>query len=264
LELFQLDFMRLRGSLVLAGLLALLQTNAWGAELSTRLSAIDANAMSGDPARIKQSIAEYEALKSQDAEVQWRLVRAYFNYYDELTDRKQEREQQWATDRGYALAVSAYAAHPQKAEVVYYYATIGLCYLDFHRMKALFVINDLLRAFEVAQKLDPLIDDAGPDRSLGILYHELPGWPVGRGDKKKALQHLEAAVKLAPTRAANRVTLAKLMAEFDRYDEGWKHIEFVRAGNFKVSSPHWHDIYMRRVEEVAAEYPQYKKPNNGR
>lgn len=250
--------MRLLLFIVLCGMFAI-QSPAWGAELLPRLAAIDTEAMSGEPARIKRAIGEYEALKSSDAEVQWRLIRAYFNYYDELSERKQQREQQWATDRGYNLAVSAVAAHPQKAEVVYYYATIGLCYLDFHRMKALFIINDLLRAFQIAQKLDPLIDDAGPDRSLGILYHELPGWPMGKGDKKKALQHLEASVRIAPTRAANRVTLAKLMAEFKRYDEGWKHIEYVRAGNFKVSSPHWHSIYLRRVEEVAAEYPQFKK-----
>ncbi len=231
----------------------------WGAEILPALTAIDADAMSGEPARIKRAIGKYEALKSADPELQWRLIRAYFNYYDELAERNQQKEQQWATDRGYALAVSAVAAHPKKAEIVYYYGVIGLCYLDFHRMKALFIVNDLLRAFVLAQKLDPLIDDGGPDRSLGILYHELPGWPLGKGDRKKALQHLQAAVLIAPTRAANRVTLAKLMVEFKRYEEGWKHIEFVRAGNFKVSSPHWHAIYLRRVEEVAADYPQFKK-----
>jgi hypothetical protein len=190
--------------------------------------------------------------------VQWRLIRAYYNYYDELTEKNRRKDQQWAADNGYALAVSAYASNKKHPEIVYYYATIGLCYLDFHRMKAVFLVNDLLDAFHEARKLDPAIDDAGADRSLGILYHELPGWPLGRGDSEKSVYHLREAVRLAPERAANRLVLAKILADADLYDEGWKHIEFVRTGKFKVSSPHWHSIYMRRVEEVAAEFPQNK------
>jgi hypothetical protein len=239
-----------------AFLLGLAAAPAFAAALPEQLAAADAEALSGDPERIRRSIAAFEVLDPADPAVQWRLVRAYFNYYDELTDRNRRNDQEWAADRGYALALSAYTAHPAHPEIVYYYATIGLCYLDFHRMKAIFLVNDLLAAFERARKLIPAIDDGGPDRSLGILYHELPGWPLGKGDHAKSLAHLQAAVQIEPRRAANRITLAKVLAEDKRYDEGWRHIEFVRAGDFKVSSPHWHAIYLKRVEEVAREFPQ--------
>lgn len=224
------------------------------------LADIDADAMSGDPARIRKSIDAYKSLDTQSADVQWRLVRAYFNYYDELTDLDRRKDQQWAADNGYALAVSAVAKHPEHPELLYYYATIGLCYLDFHRFKAVFLVNTLLATFEKTRKLVPELDDGGSDRSLGILYHELPGWPLGKGDRKKSLHHLKEAVRLSPQRAANRLTLAKVLAESKAYDEGWKHIEFVRAGDFKVSSPHWKKIYLRRVEEVAQEFPQNAPP----
>lgn len=223
------------------------------------LAEADAEAMSGDPDRIRKAIDLFRGLDAADPEVQWRLVRAYFNYYDELTDRDRRADQRWAADTGYALAVSALTRHPEHPELIYYYATIGLCYLDFHRLKAVFLVNDLLAAFEKARTLVPAIDDGGPDRSLGILYHELPGWPLGKGDKKKSLFHLQEAVRIAPTRAANRITLAKVLAEAERYDEGWKHIEFIRAGDFKVSSPHWRKIYLRRVEEVAKDFPQGRR-----
>lgn len=221
------------------------------------LADVDADAMSGDPARIRKAIDAYKSLDTQNADVQWRLVRAYFNYYDELTDLNRRKDQQWAADNGYALAVSAVEKHPEHPELLYYYATIGLCYLDFHRFKAVFLVNTLLATFEKTRKLVPELDDGGSDRSLGILYHELPGWPLGKGDRKKSLHHLKEAVRLSPRRAANRLTLAKVLAEHKQYDEGWKHIEFVRAGDFKVSSPHWKQIYLRRVEEVAAEFPQF-------
>ncbi len=220
------------------------------------LALIDAKAMSGEPEKIRASIDEYQKLEVQNPEVSWRLVRAYFNYYDELTDRSRRKEQQWAADSGYKLAEKALKAHPNHPEVVYYYATIGLCYLDFHRMQAIFLVNDLLKAFHEARELKPEVDDGGPDRSLGILYHELPGWPVGKGDDEKSLFHLKEAVRLAPKRGANRLTLAGKLADMGKYDEGWKHIEFMRSGAYEASSQHWRNIYTKRIEEVASEFPQ--------
>lgn len=219
------------------------------------LDGIDADAMSGDPMRIRKAIAAYEALQSDDVEVQWRLVRAYFNYYDELAERNRRGEQKWAAERGYTMASAAYEKHPDHGSLTYYYAVIGLCFLDFHRVKAVFVIDRLFGLFEKARRLVPDIDDAGPDRNLAILYHEVPGWPLGRGDSAKALSHIEQAVRRSPERAANRIVYAKLLAEHGRYDEGRKHLAFIRAGKFKVSSEHWRRIYLRRVEEVAADFP---------
>jgi Tfp pilus assembly protein PilF len=33
--------------------------------------------------------------------------------------------------------------------------------------------------------------------SLGALYYQVPGWPLGFGDKKKAREYLEKAVKIS-------------------------------------------------------------------
>ncbi|MDJ0780829.1 MAG: hypothetical protein QNJ22_02605 [Desulfosarcinaceae bacterium] len=213
---------------------------------------IDGDAMSGDPIRIRQAIQAYERDDTQQPELQWRLIRAYYNYYDELTERGRRDEQRWAAERGFALAATAYARHPDKIEMVYYYGAIGLCYLDFHRVKALFLIDDIIAAFKRARELDPTIDDAGPDRNLGLLYHELP-WPLK--NRQRAWRHLEAAAQIAPERAANRLPLAKVLAENGRYESGMRHIAFVRKGQFKVSSAHWRAIYLRRVEEIAKEFP---------
>ena len=46
---------------------------------------------------------------------------------------------------------------------------------------------------------DPRALDAGAPTSLGVLYYRVPSWPVGFGDKTKARQLLEEAVKYAPT-----------------------------------------------------------------
>lgn len=224
--------------------------------LADNLATIDTEAMSGEPDRIRLAISQYLDLDTTDPEIQWRLIRAYYNYYDELAETNQRKQRRWAAEAGYELAKTALKQRPDHAQTVYFSAVIGLCYLDFHRIKAIFLIDDVLDTFKKARQLDPTIDDAGPDRNLGLLYHELPGWPIGPGDRKKALKHLKQAYKIAPQRAANRLPLAKALIEQGQFDEALPHISFVRAGNFKVSSAHWRAIYLRRVEEVADELRQ--------
>jgi len=51
---------------------------------------------------------------------------------------------------------------------------------------------------EQAYNLDAARLDAGATTSLGVLYYRVPGFPIGFGDKAKARQLLEQAVKLAP------------------------------------------------------------------
>ncbi len=220
------------------------------------LDAVSADALSGDPARIERAIEIYSRLDVTDTEVAWRLARAWFNLYDELAERNRRDDQRRAAETGYALASEALKKAPRHPGLVYYHALLGLCYLDFHRLKALFIVSDIIDGFKLARELDPRMDDAGPDRNLGLLYHQLPGWPLSVGDDEKALLHLREAARLAPLRAANRLPLAKALADEGEYDEGWKHVAFVRAGEFLVSSPHWRDIYLRRAEEVAREYPE--------
>lgn len=156
------------------------------------------------------------------------------------------------------MAEAALPKFPHKAEVVYYWATIGAAYAEVHRVKAPFLIGDLSKALEEARRLDPAIEGGGPDRRLAFLY-ALP-WPLGEwGGKEKALSHLLEAVRFQPERASNRLGLAKTFADLKRYDEGWPHVQFMRTGNFWVTSDHWKKIYLRRTEEVAAEYPQNRK-----
>lgn len=55
--------------------------------------------------------------------------------------------------------------------------------------------RDLL---ERAYTIDPARLDAGATTSLGVLYYRVPGFPIGFGDKAKARQLLEEAVRRAP------------------------------------------------------------------
>jgi tetratricopeptide (TPR) repeat protein len=64
--------------------------------------------------------------------------------------------------------------------------------------KALGFAKHAREILESAEKTDPFAVDAGAPTSLGVLYYRVPRWPVGFGDKAKARQLLQEAVKNAP------------------------------------------------------------------
>ena len=53
--------------------------------------------------------------------------------------------------------------------------------------------------------LDGSFDFAGPDRVLGTLYLEAPGWPVSIGSRSKARSHLEKSIERKPLYPENRL-----------------------------------------------------------
>ncbi len=63
---------------------------------------------------------------------------------------------------------------------------------------ALPLVREMEALFHRARVLDPHTDHAGPDRSLGRLYRDAPGWPTSIGSRKKAREHFEHAIRLHP------------------------------------------------------------------
>jgi tetratricopeptide (TPR) repeat protein len=74
-------------------------------------------------------------------------------------------------------------------------------------LAALLLVREMETEFLQACGLDDRVDHAGPDRSLGILYREAPGWPTSIGNKQKARVHVERAVQLVPDFPENQLTL---------------------------------------------------------
>ena len=67
-------------------------------------------------------------------------------------------------------------------------------------------------AFKRAATADPMIEYAGPDRALALLYLRAPGWPTGPGDPDLGLQHARKAVELAPDYPPNDLALGEALA----------------------------------------------------
>ena len=72
---------------------------------------------------------------------------------------------------------------------------------------ALSLVRQMETQWNIAVKLDPHVDFAGPDRNLGLLYRDAPGAPLSIGSRVDALQHLLTAVALNPDYPENHLNL---------------------------------------------------------
>lgn len=96
-----------------------------------------------------------------------------------------------------AAAISA--ANPQSADAIIWEAIILAT--DANITKSLSGLPKVEKARDLliaSLKINPKAMDASAHMTLGSLYYQVPGWPVGFGDDEKAEQHLKAALAINP------------------------------------------------------------------
>jgi hypothetical protein len=109
---------------------------------------------------------------------------------------------------GVAAARNALTLAPDLAAGHYYLAmNLGQLARSSRRLGALRLVEDMEQLFKRAAELDPKLDYGGPDRALGVLYRDAPGWPLSIGSRKNARRHLLKAAELAPDFPENRLIL---------------------------------------------------------
>src|SRR5262245_31454047 len=73
-------------------------------------------------------------------------------------------------------------------------------------------LPEIEAAFKRAAARAPLMEEAGPDRALAILYLRAPGWPTGPGDPDRGLEHARRAAELKPDHPPNQTALGEALA----------------------------------------------------
>ena len=114
--------------------------------------------------------------------------------------------------KGQSYAETLIREEPNRVEG-HYWLALNLCgqadvggKLLGHRL-----LPRILEELQRAVALDAAYDQAGAHRVLGRIYYEAPGWPLSVGDLQKSLQHLKAAVRLAPATSTNHLYLAETL-----------------------------------------------------
>ena len=108
---------------------------------------------------------------------------------------------------------------------------------------ALRLVGEMESEFKRASELEPAVEYGGPDRYLGQLYQQAPGWPTSIGSRSRARQHLARACELSPDYPDNRLTLLEALMEWhDRRDfpkEAQLYLELLPASRGKYSGEAW-------------------------
>jgi hypothetical protein len=142
--------------------------------------------------------------ETNNPEAAWRFARACFDWADFVpTDAKR------AAVAGEGISASLNVLETSSNSVPgHYYLAMNLGQLARTKsLGALKIVGQMEAEFKTVLRLDSGFDFAGPDRGLGMLYLETPGWPVSLGGKSKARQHLQQAVKLSPGYPENHLNL---------------------------------------------------------
>lgn len=187
-----------------------------------------ADALLASPAldyqKAQQTLALYEALPSGPPRLLTQLARTCFILGDLAP--KGQRAAYYKKGLAYAERLLAQepggvAGHYWKALNLSGLADVGT------RMEGFKLLPKLMEELKRVLILDETYDQAGVHRVMGRIYFQAPGWPISVGDKKKSLQHLETAVRLAPNHSTNHLYLAETLLDQGKKDQARPELEKV-------------------------------------
>jgi tetratricopeptide (TPR) repeat protein len=142
--------------------------------------------------------------KPNDAEAIRQFGRACFDWAEFA---KNDEQRETIAREGIAACRQLIARNPKSAPG-HHYLAMNLGQLARTKtLGALRIVDEMEREFKEALELEAKFDHAGPDRCLGLLYFEAPGWPASIGSKAEARQHLQRAAQLAPGYPENHLCL---------------------------------------------------------
>jgi hypothetical protein len=183
----------------------------WFFCLSNGLQAADSATNSQDTAKFAQRAGKaYAAAKTHyeanpnEAGAAWRFASACYDWADFSTSDDQ-RDQ--IANEGIAACRKLLEKDTNSAPGHYYLAMDLGQVAQTKTLGALKIVDQMEKEFKIALALDPKMDYAGADRGLGLLYLEAPGWPASIGNRSKARQHLQKALKQFPNYPENLMNM---------------------------------------------------------
>ncbi|PHQ25924.1 hypothetical protein CLH62_10025 [Marinobacter guineae] len=101
---------------------------------------------------------------------------------------------------GLATEVEAFVArYPDRAEPLIWQGIVLSTYAGAKGgLGALGLVKDARKSLEAALAIDDGALDGSAYTSLGSLYYQVPGWPLGFGDDDKARSYLRKALAINP------------------------------------------------------------------
>lgn len=91
------------------------------------------------------------------------------------------------------------AQNPNRAEALIWHGIVEASYAGAKGgLGALSSVKSAKKSLEQALEIDSKALNGSAYTSLGSLYYQVPGWPIGFGDNKKALEYLKKGLEINP------------------------------------------------------------------
>lgn len=161
-----------------------------------------------------------------NATLAWEFARAGYNFADYISNPAGH-----AAIARQAIAASRQAiARESNSAPAHYYLGLNLGQLArTETFEALILVREMEREFKTAARLDGHFEYAAPERSLGILYREAPGWPVSIGSRQAAREWLELANQLAAEYPENHLNLVESHLQWNERDDARRELKALDA-----------------------------------
>lgn len=162
----------------------------------------------------QQSLAIGEAARS--LQKKWAMVK-----YETGTDEREKAMEQLAEK-----AREMVSQRPEDAEVLVWSAIVISSYAgEKGGLGALNLVEEARGLLEQAESIQPDVLDGSVYTSLGSLYYQVPGWPIGFGDDDKAEAYLKKALALNPDGIDANFFWGDYLIEEGRYAEAAKALK---------------------------------------
>jgi tetratricopeptide (TPR) repeat protein len=102
---------------------------------------------------------------------------------------------------------------------------------------ALSLAKKAKKNFEQALRLDENALSGSAMVSLGVLYHKVPGWPLGFGDDDKAKDLILAGLKQSPDGIDSNYFAAEFFYDNKQYDKALSHLQIAQTATPRADRP---------------------------
>ncbi|NOY72581.1 MAG: hypothetical protein GXP14_09425 [Gammaproteobacteria bacterium] len=128
--------------------------------------------------------------------------------------------------------------HPDNAEVLVWEAIILSTYAgEKGGFGALGLVKEAKALLEKAEKIDPSTLNGSIYTSLGSLYYQVPGWPLGFGDDDLALAYLNKALKINPDGIDSNYFYGDFMLEKGEYKKAIRAFDKALTAPPRINRP---------------------------
>jgi tetratricopeptide (TPR) repeat protein len=140
------------------------------------------------------------------AELNTLLAEAHARLIDSLDLTKDGSRHEHHRNAGSFHAREAIRLKPDAGDARYWLGALLLYRADAERSYGL--LKDALKEMIEAERLAPKVDSGGPDRMIGRIYQETPGFPF-LGSKSKAIDYYRKSLAIAPDLPLTHLWLAE-------------------------------------------------------